>query len=959
MKKAIILLVIIASHIILLGTTYTVKQDGTGDFTNIQDAIDAPYVEDGDEIIVWPNDPDPYYENIDFNGKNIVVGSLFYIFQNPYYIQHTVIDGSEEGSVVTFNSGENSTAILSGFTIQNGLGANYPNHTGGGIDCHYSNPTLENLIISENSSGFAGGGIYCYQSSPLICNLSILNNITQQYGGGLTCDYYSCPTIEDVTIFGNLTLETWPFSDDLFVFGDSLGSMVPYDPESDRNPTSGGGICINGASNASLENVTIENNSSWGGAGVFCCSSIPSFFNVDVINNTTHNVTFAGIGGIYFFECYVAIILENVTVSGNIAYGCIGGIQCEDSNLTMINVDILDNTSTMQSGGINLSCSHVSMFNVNIIGNSATGFGSTAGGIYLPNSSSSSAILENVNIAYNSSYYGGGILNWGDMSLTNVNISHNSANFGAGIYCGDNDPLFFINSTIADNIASEAGGGIYCRANSNPMLTNSILWDNTPQEIYFCEDWEPNSITISYSDIQDGEAGIVTNNNGTVYWLEGNIDEDPLFENPGLDDYTLQWNEQHISPCIDSGDPSITDPDETPSDMGAFRAVDHDFHLTTAQHDRYRWRSFPVIDRVYVQQGFETTYICAPVEDQTDYFKIFDQEENEKVWIPDYWSGELNDLDSVEGYKLRTNSDVEIPTSGITLAEDTRVYLDAGNNWVGYFVKESMGIEEAFAEIWDHITGLFGEDWAWAGTPHTRNTLIYGKMYIVRVDEACDFVYGEGSPVDPEEREMTEGFYYVETPEYSPINIESLDDPTVLEVGVFIDGECIGATQVEEFPLQILAFPAEGGRGSGDITFEFYCGGRSYKPAKEYKVLNKETGQYDNSKIELRPYEFTTICFGNPVTPAKFTLSGNYPNPFNPTTTISYSIPQDGNVKLVIFNIKGQKVKTLVEGSQPSGTYNVTWNGKDENDRSVSSGLYLYKLRSSEKTAVKKMLLLK
>ena len=84
----------------------------------------------------------------------------------------------------------------------------------------------------------------------MICNLSILNNITQQYGGGLTCDYYSCPTIEDVTIFGNLTLETWPFSDDLFVFGDSLGSMVPYDPESDRNPTSGGGICIYGASNA-------------------------------------------------------------------------------------------------------------------------------------------------------------------------------------------------------------------------------------------------------------------------------------------------------------------------------------------------------------------------------------------------------------------------------------------------------------------------------------------------------------------------------------------------------------------------------------------------------------------------------------------------------------------------------------------------------------------------------------
>jgi hypothetical protein len=506
----------------------------------------------------------------------------------------------------------------------------------------------------------------------------------------------------------------------------------------------------------------------------------------------------------------------------------------------------------------------------------------------------------------------------------------------SGIFNTDDQSSSVTNCTIVSN----DDYGIY---GENHTIINTIIYNNTDDDI------ESENNTVTYSCIEDDFTGT------------GNIDADPLFEDPANGVYSLQWNEQHISPCIDSGDPaSPLDPDETPADMGAFRAVDHDFHLTTAQHDRYRWRSFPVIDSEHVQQGFATTYICAPVEDQTDYFKIFDQEEHYQKWEFDTWSGdELETLDSVKGYKLRTTSDVEIPTSGITLPEDTRVYLDAGNNWVGYFVKESMGIYEAFAEIWDHITGLFGEDWAWAGVPHTRNTLIYGKMYIVRVDEACDFVYGEGSSVDPEEREMTEGFYYVETPEYSPINIENLDDPTVLEVGVFLDGECIGATQVEEFPLQILAFPAEGGRGSGDITFEFYCGGRSYKPAKEYKVLNKETGQYDNSKIELRPYEFTTICFGNPVTPTKFTLSGNYPNPFNPTTTISYSIPQDGNVELIVYNIRGQKVKTLISGTQPTGDYNVTWNGKDENDRSVSSGLYLYKLRSSGKTAVKKMLLLK
>ena len=550
------------------------------------------------------------------------------------------------------------------------------------------------------------------------------------------------------------------------------------------------------------------------------------------------------------------------------------------------------------------------------------------------------------NYIYSNSY--SGIYGWYSDIESTGNVIYSNGDSGIRLYL-DNS-LEIDNCTIVDNVY---GIDIYDDYTNSVTISNSIIWGNTN----FTNGNNTTSISsIDYTCFPDPDP--------YQYTMEGSIHDNPLFEDPANNVFNLSWNETEKSPCIDTGDPaSPFDPDGTPADMGALRAVDHDYHLTTAQHDRYRWRSFPVIDRNYVLQGDETTYICAPVEEQTLYFKIFNIDDNFQEWIEDDWNpdGDLETLDSVKGYKLQTTSDVEIPTSGRTLHENTRVYLDAGNNWVGYFIEESMTLQDAFAEIWDHITAIYSEDWAWAnpGIPSNRCALVYGKMYNVRVDEACDFVYGEGSSVDPEEREMTEGFYYVETPDYSPINIESLDDPTVLEVGVFLDGECIGATQVEEFPLQILAFPLETPRGSGDITFEFYCGGRSYKPAKEYKVLNKETGHYDNSKIELRPYEFTTICFGNPVTPAKFTLTGNYPNPFNPSTTISYSIPSDGDVELIVYNIRGQKVKTLVEGSQPAGSYNVTWNGKDENDRSVSSGLYLYKLRSSGKIVVKKMLLLK
>ena len=182
-----------------------------------------------------------------------------------------------------------------------------------------------------------------------------------------------------------------------------------------------------------------------------------------------------------------------------------------------------------------------------------------------------------------------------------------------------------------------------------------------------------------------------------------------------------------------------------PSDMGVVRAISHDYHLTTAEHDRYRYHSFPVIDTEYVLQGDETTYICAPVEDQTQYFKIFDQDEHYQEWFEEAWNqyGDLESLDSVEGYKLQTTSDVEIPTSGITLPENTCVYLDAGENWVGYFIEESMTLQDAFAEIWDHLTAVYSEDWAWAnpGIPHTRCSLIYGKMYIVHVTLFMDKVF--------------------------------------------------------------------------------------------------------------------------------------------------------------------------------------------------------------------------
>ncbi|MBT3756997.1 MAG: T9SS type A sorting domain-containing protein, partial [Candidatus Cloacimonetes bacterium] len=90
-----------------------------------------------------------------------------------------------------------------------------------------------------------------------------------------------------------------------------------------------------------------------------------------------------------------------------------------------------------------------------------------------------------------------------------------------------------------------------------------------------------------------------------------------------------------------------------------------------------------------------------------------------------------------------------------------------------------------------------------------------------------------------------------------------------------------------------------------------------------------------------------------------FNLS-NYPNPFNPTTTISFEVRQTSLfVTLKIYNLKGQEVKQLISTEVQAGKHSVIWNGTDSNDQPVSSGIYFYKLISGEHKQTNKMLLLK
>ncbi len=136
--------------------------------------------------------------------------------------------------------------------------------------------------------------------------------------------------------------------------------------------------------------------------------------------------------------------------------------------------------------------------------------------------------------------------------------------------------------------------------------------------------------------------------------------------------------------------------------------------------------------------------------------------------------------------------------------------------------------------------------------------------------------------------------------------------------------------------------------------------------ALEYTLSNVPSGThtyavsalYPNHESDLLTHSFSLIGTNDPS--QAYTLSlGSYPNPFNPSTTISYSLPRQGNVEINIYNVKGQRVKNLVHETKSPGNYRVVWNGTDSSNKKVTSGIYFLQFKSPDKVLNHKIMLLK
>lgn len=106
-------------------------------------------------------------------------------------------------------------------------------------------------------------------------------------------------------------------------------------------------------------------------------------------------------------------------------------------------------------------------------------------------------------------------------------------------------------------------------------------------------------------------------------------------------------------------------------------------------------------------------------------------------------------------------------------------------------------------------------------------------------------------------------------------------------------------------------------------------------------------------------YHGTVFASAGSSVPGAYALMPNYPNPFNPSTTIGYQTPRDGQVTLTVYNVLGQEIRTLVDAHQAAGSYTVMWDSKDAGGRDLTSGIYFYTLKAGDYTETRKMVLMR
>jgi len=321
------------------------------------------------------------------------------------------------------------------------------------------------------------------------------------------------------------------------------------------------------------------------------------------------------------------------------------------------------------------------------------------------------------------------------------------------------------------------------------------------------------------------------------------------------------------------------------------------------------------------------------------------------------WIGSLTYIDAKSGYWLSMLEETEFSFYGYAVDPDLEYSLHSGANLISFPSHGSVGIADGIPDdVEDQFTGIMAEGEAamntgdiWIGS---LTVFAGAKGYWVITETALNFSYdltnlSEDTAARLYPDRAPVGYEYNQSSQQAFYFIESVANIMIGDWILSYNGEeVIGARQ---WTGSIIDVPAMGSDGS-DYTKGYMEAGK----APQFKLLQDDKLIDLTGEVPAWSQNQLFMISSLRLLPDVFSLSAAYPNPFNPTTTLSFAIPIDSEVSLSVYNLQGREVSSLISGNMEAGYHSVIWNAD-----SYSSGVYFVKMVAGEYISTQKLMLVK
>ncbi len=886
---------------------------------------------------------------------------------------------------ITNNIIENNTAVTDGGGI-----ALY-------LDCA---PSIVSNSISDNNAKDGGGIHFKFNCDPKTANNSIINNIASNYGGAVYCQTYSTPTFMNSILWGNTAngIENQLFlyddtsdpnflysniqgDDSSFVFADTTiaDTIITYEGNYQNN------ININPKFTDDIENpYTLQNISPCINTGKSDTTDLnlpetdllgnPRIYDgtIDVIDLGAYEkqediTTLYAYGTIIEdtrWNADIIKIIDKITINDGVTLtidpgtyvefqghykfkvlGTLLAIGTEDEMITFTINDTTGFSDTTATGGWHgIRFDSTASYNdsskiiyCNIEYGKAVGEigrDKYGGAIYVK--SFSNLLIDNCNISNNKASCeggkGGGIFltTNSHIIITNCNITNNEAYDGAGLIMSTSNPIISYN-TISYNIATDDAGAMQCDTKSNPIITNNI---------------------ISYN--------IAANNAGGIFCYDST--------NATITDNTITNNS-----CVDDGGGILC---STFSDPIIRNNIISDNSATSGGGLNFYYESNPLVENNIIENNLAENgagAYCKLLADpiiKNNIFKGNIAENNGGGIVIKDMSNPTISYNTIESNSASSGAGIYAKYFSTALISYNTIKSNSATNGGGVYADDNSYPILINNLIFENIASSNGGGVCCRDTSNVvliNNTITDNEA----VEGGGLFCKQESSPsitntiiwhntinqVTIDDDESNPNFYYSNIAG-GTIGFDGDGSGHYYFNGDYI--ECISEipyfTRAEENPYALQSKSPCIDFGTSDTT------GLNLPDTTDF-IGNV---RIYNDRIDIGAYEYIgdkpitpDIHYDEVIIPLETNLYQNYPNPFNPTTTIRFDLNKAEYIKIQVYNIKGQLVKTLVNKNLEAGIHSIVWEGDSEDNSPVPSGIYYYKMQTEEYEKINRLILLK